>query len=84
MNRVESQMAELCGLARRMDGLVPDTAALLREVADTLGQLKVENAKLRELVDKLLYGINNELTPADALVWTQEANTMLRKLEVDE
>ena len=61
MNRVESQMAELCGLARRMDGLVPDTAALLREVADTLGQLKVENAKLREELEAVgtaayLYG----------------------------
>ena len=54
-----------------------------KNVAD-LQEALAENVKLRELVDKLLYGINNELTPADALVWTQEANTMLRELGVDE
>lgn len=47
-------------------------------------ELQRENVKLRKLVDKLLYGINNELTPADVLVWTQEANTMLRELGADE
>lgn len=56
---------------------------LVPELCEQNAELFRENAKLRELVDKLLYGLNHDVTPADALVWTQEVNAMLRDLGVE-
>jgi len=49
-----------------------------------LKELQAENAKLRELVDLLLWGIDNDVPPAEGLVWSQKVNVLMRELGVDD
>lgn len=41
-----------------------------------------ENAKLRKLVDLLLWGIDNDVPPAEGLVWSQKVNMLTRELGI--
>lgn len=45
--------------------------------------LERENAKLRELVRLLLYGLDHDAEPADALVWSDEVNRLVKELGVE-
>lgn len=41
-----------------------------------------QNAKLRELVQLLLHGIDNELSKAEELAWSHEVEVLMRELGV--
>lgn len=60
---------------------------LLYSAIDSLNDdvrfLESENAKLRELVHLLLYGVDHEMNPADALVWSDRVNRLAKELGVD-
>lgn len=43
-----------------------------------------ENAKLRELVRLLLWGVDNDMPRYEELAWTQKVNALVRELGVEE
>lgn len=51
-------------------------------MADTSERLQAENTKLRELADLLLWGIDNDVPPAEGLVWSQKVNVLVRELGI--
>ena len=51
-------------------------------VAIETEDLRAENTKLLELVDLLLWGIDNDVPPADGLVWSQKVNVLTRELGI--
>ena len=46
-------------------------------------KLRDENTELRKLVDLLLWGINNDVPPAEGLVWSQKVNVLIRELGIE-
>lgn len=46
-------------------------------------KLESENAKLRELVRLLLWGIDNDMPRYEELAWTQKVNVLVRDLGVE-
>ncbi len=53
-------------------------------LSDVLALCRKENKKLRELADLLLWGINNDVPPAEGLVWSQKVNVLMRELGMEE
>lgn len=42
-----------------------------------------ENTKLRELADLLLWGLDNDVSPAIGLFWSQKVNVLLKELGIE-
>lgn len=90
---------ELRTLAKRMDGLVPETPDMLREAADEIDQLVMklnaehlvrqnverENAKLREWIREAVrfMGCVTECDAGGWAVWMDELVEKARELGVD-
>lgn len=52
-------------------------------MANTAERLKAENAKLRELANLLLWGVDNDMPRAEGLVWTQKVNALTHELGIE-
>lgn len=46
-------------------------------------RLQAENDKLRELCDLLIWGIENDVPPAEGLVWSQKVTVLMRELGIE-
>ena len=87
MSRTDIDAATFADYLRQMcgDGSVewsyePMQTSVLLDVADMLD----ENAKLRELTDLLLLGVDNDMPRAEGLLWSQRVNALARELGVTE
>lgn len=60
-----------------------EEAALICGPDSAVADLERENAKLRELVRLLLWGIDNDMPRYEELAWTQKVNVLVRDLGVE-
>lgn len=56
----------------------------VNKMVELMDTLAAENAKLRELVRLLLWGIDNDMPRYEELAWTQKVNALVRELGVVE
>lgn len=57
---------------------------LYKAISKRSEMLTDENLKLRKLIDLLIWGMKNDVTPAENLVWSQKVNVMMRELRIEE
>ena len=86
MSRTDIDAATLADYLRQMcgDGSVewsyePMQTSVLLDMADMLD----ENAKLRELTDLLLLGVDNDMPRAEGLLWSQRVNALAHELGIE-
>ena len=87
MERLVTLLRVDCDIEASWDGLRKFWSIELTEggclMRDRVCKGEAENAKLRELVRLLLWGIDNDIPPYEELIWSQKVNTLTRELGVE-
>ena len=57
---------------------------MLSVVSRRINELEVENVKLRELANLLLYGMCHDAPPHEELLWSQRVNRLTDELGIED